>query len=113
MFEKLFGKARKPDSKGVWRQGDVFIIPTQRVPDQAQPARPVLAEGEVTGHAHRLCDPSRAQMFRLGEIGYLEVNADDATIVHEEHGPVTVPRGAYEIRIQREYHPKEIRKVID
>jgi hypothetical protein len=98
----------------VWRQGDVFIIATANLPARKrQERRPVLAEGEVTGHAHRLADPSSGQVFAVGSELYLEVSADSATIVHEEHGPVTLPRGGYEVRIQREYSPREIRQVVD
>jgi hypothetical protein len=52
-------------------------------------------------------------VFSVGAGLYLEVLAETATIVHEEHGPVTLPRGGYEVRIQREYSPQEIRRVVD
>ena len=35
------------------------------------------------------------------------------SIVHEEHGTVSVPKGDYEVTIQREYSPEEIRSVVD
>lgn len=102
---------RKPS---VWRQGDVFLIATASLPDKGRTERRnVLAEGEITGHAHRLRESASGQVFAVGEDLYLEVLADSATIVHEEHGPVTVPRGGYAVRIQREYSPKEIRRVVD
>jgi hypothetical protein len=44
---------------------------------------------------------------------FLEVTANEATLVHDEHSPVKLPHGTYEIRIQREYTPKEIRRVAD
>ena len=75
--------------------------------------RPVLAEGEITGHAHRLQDPASGHVFSVGSELYLEVLGDTATVVHEEHGPITVPRGNYMVRIQREYSPREIRRVVD
>ena len=75
--------------------------------------RPVLAEGEVTGHAHRLQDPASGHVFSVGSELYLEVLGETATVVHEEHGPITVPRGNYMVRIQREYSPREIRRVVD
>jgi len=98
----------------IWRQGDVFIIATSNLPQLGRvERRPVLAEGEVTGHTHALADPTSGQVFAVrGEI-YLEVVADSATIVHEEHAPVTLPRGGYTIRIQREYSPREMRPVVD
>src|SRR5512135_1720238 len=94
-------------SATIWRQGDVFLIATPKLPATGrQPRRPVLAEGEITGHAHRLQDPASGQVFSAGSDLYLEVLADTATIVHEEHSPVTVPRGGYTVRIQREYSPQ-------
>src|SRR5947207_2136757 len=112
MFGFLKGlKDRKPT---VWRQGDVFLIATPDLPDKNRvDHRPVLAEGEITGHAHRLEDPASGQVFSVGGSLFLEVLTDSAAIVHEEHGPVVLPRGGYAIRIQREYSPKEIRRVVD
>jgi hypothetical protein len=111
MFRKLFGKA--PRSAGVLRQGDVFLVPLTKLPRGLSGVRPVLAEGEATGHAHRLADPGTAQVLGGGGGLFLDVTAETATVVHDEHAPIAVPRGCYEIRIQREYHPQEIRRVID
>lgn len=98
----------------VWRQGDVFILEVPNLPSEGRSLqRPVLAEGEVTGHAHRLSDPASGQVFRVNRELFLEVLTETATVVHEEHGPVTLPRGSYAIRIQREYSPQEIRQVMD
>lgn len=98
----------------IWRQGDVFLIATNALPEHGcEERRPVLAEGEITGHAHRLADPASGRVFAAGDRLFLQVLGDSATILHEEHGPVTVPRGGYEVRIQREYSPEEIRRVVD
>lgn len=110
----MFKIAPSKSAPQIWRQGDVFIVATSKLPAAGRnERRPVLAEGEITGHAHKLQDPASGQVFSVGENMYLEVLADRATIVHEEHGPVTLPRGGYEIRIQREYSPVEIRRVVD
>jgi hypothetical protein len=98
----------------LWRQGDVYLISVPALPAAGRvERRPVLAEGEITGHAHRLQDPSTGRVFSVGNELFLDVLADTATIVHEEHGPVTLPRGGYAVRIQREYSPQEIRRVLD
>jgi hypothetical protein len=121
MFDKLLDRLKKKPGPShacqppkTWRQGDVFIIAVSKLPDQLKPRPPVLAEGEVTGHAHRLKAGSAAQVLAdsSGAL-YLQVDGADATVVHEEHGPVTVPQGSYVVRIQREYHPREIRRVVD
>lgn len=115
MLKKVLGMFRKSSHEnGVWRQGDVFIVPIEQLPDGLRSRRPVLAEGEVTGHAHRVSDPATAQVYGGESDGlFMDVIADTTTIVHEEHGPITVPKGVYQIRIQREYHPREIRRVVD
>ena len=111
MFNRSKKAANRPT---VWRQGDVFIIATDQPPaGQRVERRHVLAEGEVTGHAHRLENPTSGQVYSVGNELFLEVVSESATIVHEEHGPVTLPRGNYAIRIQREYSPQEIRRVVD
>ena len=106
---------KKPStSPKIWRQGDVFLIATPKLPEAGRvERRPILAEGEVTGHAHRLADSASGHVFSVGAGLYLEVLTEEATIIHEEHGPVTVPRGGYTVRIQREYSPQEIRRVAD
>ena len=110
-------KSSNPASKlppALWRQGDVFLLAVSEIPSAGRAERrPILAEGEVTGHAHRLKDPASGRVFFVGSDLYLEVLSETATIVHEEHGPVTLPRGGYAVRIQREYSPQEIRRVVD
>ena len=52
--------------------------------------RPVLADGEATGHAHVLDDPKAEVYEREG--GVREFAAPKRlTVVHEEHKPVTLP----------------------
>src|SRR5678809_697280 len=102
MFKVL--KRSSKASRTIWRQGDVFVIATGELPRLGRTVRrPILAEGEVTGHAHRIEDPTSAHVFSIGQNLYLEVVAPSATVVHEEHRPLSLPRGEYEIRIQREY----------
>jgi hypothetical protein len=100
--------------RAIWRQGDVFLISVPALPASGRlDHRTVLAEGEITGHAHRLEDPSTGRVYSVGGELFMEVLAESATIVHEEHGPITIPRGGYAVRIQREYSPQEIRRVMD
>ncbi len=98
----------------MWRQGDVFITPIRSIPKDAQP-RPsgVLVEGELTGHSHRVADPRTAEVFQDGDELFLRVVGDTATIVHQEHGPITLARGTYRVWGQREYSPEAIRRVLD
>jgi hypothetical protein len=98
----------------MWRQGDIFIARATNIPKEAKP-RPgcVLAEGELTGHSHRVAEPGAARLHADAGSLYLEVLADSARVVHDEHGPVTLPRGVYRVWRQREYTPQAIRTVRD
>lgn len=98
----------------MWRHGDVFIAPIPDIPANARRrSQPVLAEGELTGHSHRLEDPTGAQLFDFGGERFLRVTADSVRIIHQEHDPIVIPRGLYRVWIQREYSPEAIRRVID
>ena len=109
-----FLKKRTAQQGTLWRQGDVFIIARSGLPKQGRAERrPVLAEGEATGHAHRVKDPTTTSVNSNKTEKNKEVSGDSATIIQDEHHAITVPRGEYEIRIQREYTPKEIRRVVD
>ena len=62
----------------------------------------VLADGEVTGHAH----VAEAEGVTLTEEtpAVKRLSAPKgAKVVHEEHKPVTLPPGDYEVRRVQEY----------
>ncbi len=98
----------------MWRHGDVLIASTTFLPAAAG-LRPgsVLAYGEITGHSHRVLDPQSAEVWEHGGVLFLKVIAEQATIVHEEHRPITLPRGLYRVWMQREYTPQAIRPIAD
>ena len=85
-------------------QGDVLLWPIKAVPEGAevQPGnRHVLAEGEVTGHAHVL---EGAELAVL-EAERIVTAAAGAALRHEDHGPIAVPPGAYRVIQQVENSP--------
>jgi hypothetical protein len=93
----------------MYRQGDVLFIGITRLPHGNRQTREdgIVAHGELTGHSHRLAhaDRASAEVLKIGD--HLYVNAAEASIFeHQEHGPITLPPGVYEVRIQREYVPK-------
>ena len=61
----------------------------------------ILAEGEATGHMHRVKE--RAELYRdkNGQF-YLSAHGP-VTITHEEHKPITIPGGFYKVGIVQEY----------
>jgi hypothetical protein len=98
----------------IWRHGDVLIGAVDDVPAGARPlSHVILARGEVTGHSHRIAERGAAQLYEINGVLYLDVVAALATLIHEEHGPITLPQGRYRVWIQREYAPGEIRRVYD
>ena len=96
----------------LYRQGDILFREVSALPSTAsRSAGPVLAYGERTGHSHRLAAPGR--VWRQDTRLYLELE-QPSQVVHEEHRPVTLPAGVYEVLRQREYvSPQEDREVFD
>lgn len=104
----------------IYRQGDVLIRQVADLPAPAKDVTPndriVLAYGEVTGHAHAIA-PGEAREFSMADAAgavrrFLSV-VKSAVVRHEEHAPIPLPPGVYEIVQQREYSPEEIRNVAD
>ena len=102
----------------LYQQGDVIIQSTHEIPKKATKSDPsergfVLAEGEVTGHAH-VIDPVFATLFTTEDERFLQVHKS-ATVKHEEHGNITLPKGNYKLKIVKEYDhfDEEAREVRD
>ena len=97
--------------KEMYRQGDLLFVRVPSLPSEVKPASKVLALGETTGHRHQATgqlevfkDPS-GRVFLTGS----------GQIVHEEHKPIALPEGFWELRRQREYVPgtRTVRVVAD
>ncbi len=102
----------------VIRHGDVGLRSVEALPKgvtsvKRVPRGVVLAYGEATGHAHAIRDLT-ATLWR-GDDGreYLLVEGGVAVLQHEEHGPITISPGIYEVLHQREYTPQASRRVAD
>jgi hypothetical protein len=93
------------------RQGDVILLPLQQT-EGKKLHHLTLAEGEVTGHSHRVSE-GKAQLYEKDSILYLQVLSDTATLTHEEHNAIKIPQGNWMVRIQREYEPEGWRYVAD
>jgi len=102
-----------------YQQGDVILKCVAGVPVGAKPCatkngKYVLAEGETTGHAHRVEATNDVEMFEKDGTLYLRV-VEEAQVQHEEHLPQTLQPGVYEIGIVKEVDPftDEVRAVRD
>jgi hypothetical protein len=81
----------------------------------------VLLEGELTGHRHSIFD--RVTMFREDAlardipgglyVGHVKVADGGAVIQHQEHAPITLLKGTWRVRRQRELEPKDATLVSD
>ncbi len=93
------------------RQGDVILQPIADATGKKL-NHLTLAEGEVTGHSHRISN-GQAELYERDGILYLRVLSDTATLTHEEHHQIEIPQGNWMVRIQREYEPEGWRYVAD
>ena len=93
-----------------------------------QENRVVIAEGEVTGHAHAFNFESKpdvkitlyknANRYHSNDSDtpdFMRITGGPATITHEEHNPIQIPNGDYEVSQVREfdYISLEARRVVD
>ena len=96
------------------RQGDVLLVPISKLPESVKPEKTItVAYGEVTGHHHDLVAvDGKVQIYSLEDQLFARVDGD-VVITHQEHDQISVEKGLYEIRIQQEYTPESIRRVLD
>ncbi len=99
------------------QQGDVIIRRIERIPEGVKHVSKttrgfVLAEGEATGHAHVIED--NVEMYEKDGVLFIKVDKR-VTVKHEEHKPITLSKGIYEIGFVREfdYRAEEIRRTRD
>lgn len=98
----------------MYRQGDLLFVKIDNLPKHVGKQRNnILAKGEFTGHMHQLMggdvynEPKKKKK-------YAHVT-DDGVVIHEEHKPVKLEKGTYEVVRQREYKParRRTQAVID
>lgn len=94
------------------RHGDVVIVRDDAVESDGVSTNRVLADGEATGHAHRV---SRAEVTRVvNSLVQRAITVKRADKVdHEEHKASPLPKGKYRSGIQAQYTPAGLKRVID
>jgi len=98
----------------MWRHGDVMISAAPNIPKGARRRHtPILVRGEMTGHSHRIEEPETTEVWEYAGELFIKVVAPSARVIHEEHQPISLPRGIYRVWQQREYTPSAIRRVVD
>jgi hypothetical protein len=86
----------------IYRQGDILFKKIEKFPNKLK-EKPdkVVAEGEATGHAHVLVNGA---LFELLTSENLYIKSEQNTrIIHEEHLPIKLESGNYQVIRQREY----------
>lgn len=115
-----------------YEQGDVLLKVRSTVPKGyvLHEGEKALQHGETTGHMHRflmtdkvdIYVPPMAERINLSNgmtivpgIGKYIVVREEAYLRHEEHKPILVPPGTYEMDLVREYdyEKDEMRRVVD
>jgi len=96
----------------MYRQGDILMIKAEEYKGDKLDST-IIQEGEATGHAHRIADPATAELFGVRGVAEFIVVNTAADIVHEDHNTITLDEGIYRIVRQREYSPRENRRVLD
>lgn len=106
------------------RHGDVVLTPVKAIPADTetvrrQNGRLILAEGEITGHAHAIT-ADHAELVTADQAAelYLLVHGAAVSLTHEEHHTVQVPPppagySGYRVSVLREYTPEYVRPVYD
>jgi hypothetical protein len=111
----------------IFAQGDLLIervsdvVPSGTIAENSEGALMVLLEGEESGHRHAIRE--RVTLFRDEDLardipaglylGHVQVASAYARVTHEEHAPLTLPRGTYRVRRQRELGPRDARVLAD
>lgn len=95
-------KTKSKKEEVYYQQGDVLLFKIDSLPkdDLKEHHEPVVAYGEVTGHSHKLKGKAKVLRSKNNEV-YVDV-LEDSTIEHEEHNPISIPKGKYISRIVRE-----------
>lgn len=99
------------------QQGDVLLQRLETMPEGEQKViarkRLIVAHGE-SGHSHVIEDDD-AELIQIGERILLKLT-HEATIVHEEHKPIRIAPGIWDVtgRVQEyDYFAQMQRQVID
>ena len=103
----------------MFRQGDVLLIRVNEKVDMSkaeefkrEDGKLILARGEATGHHHAISNV-HAAMYAIAGYGMLLKLKEQATLFHQEHAEITLPKGDFKVVTQKEYSPGEWRDVRD
>ena len=89
----------------LYRQRDVLFREVDELPKKKRKLdTEIIVRGEATGHAHRIQNGILFSTWDRGPHFYIKANKD-TKIIHEEHDPIELEPGIYEVIRMREYDP--------
>jgi hypothetical protein len=94
------------------RQGDLLFVSVEDIPEATEREDGIVAEGELTGHHHRIRSRAMGALMIAGVAAYIKA-LRDTHIDHPEHSTVVLPPGNWQVIRQREYEPEGWRRVQD
>lgn len=114
-----------------YQQGDVILKQVQELPaglELLQKTDKILQRGETTGHKHQFDAGAAVSLYTFpaaGPMAGMRIATHDgvtyihvehpAALRHEEHKPITIDPGVYQLDLVREfdYESLETRRVVD
>jgi hypothetical protein len=115
--EEEMKKIKKLQNENQHQHGDVMLEVSDVDLSKAKELKElILAEGETTGHAHRIKPVAGVKVYEENGIKYVvNSNKTEALLTHEEHKTIAIPKGKFRIGIVKEVDPfsEEIRNVRD
>ena len=95
----------------LYRHGDLLLRQVDKIPVSATPMKTnIIAEGEVTGHNHKLYGSYQvwgthsSQNHRIIVPTYFQAK-EEISLKHQEHNTLKISKGNYVILHEREYDP--------
>ncbi len=84
-----------------YRQGDILLTKTPEPLDEdaKQRSTNVILQGMATGHAHRI---ENGEVYDQWGGIFVKVLPGGGRLVHEEHNPIPLPEGIYQVTRQRQ-----------
>lgn len=112
------------------RQGDMLLIKVDAAPSghvrKPAPQGATIGYGEISGHHHTIADvewlvapettAEDLHQFAMGnrqELPVFVVASEPTTLTHQEHAPIALDAGVWQVVRQREYAPGAIVSVRD
>lgn len=103
--------------KKIYRQGDILFRKIGTLPTSlTEKPDKIVAEGELTGHAHLLMNGALFEVINSEDL-YIQAG-ENTRIIHDEHLPIKLEQGSYQVIQQREFLGQGIgrdivRRVVD